>query len=74
LPDFIEEEIKRLDIARSDAELFRELANLPDATLRKVGLRREDLPRFVLSAFHLIKASKTRRRTRQTGRAMAVAR
>jgi hypothetical protein len=74
LPEFIEEEFERLDIARSESELFRELANLPDATLRKAGLRREDLPRLVLSAFHLIKTTKRRRRVPQPGRARAAAR
>jgi hypothetical protein len=60
LPDFIEEEFDRLDVARNESELFRELASLPDSTLRKAGLRREDLPRVVLSAFHLVDASKRR--------------
>jgi hypothetical protein len=61
LPAMILEEFERLDLARNESELFRALASLPDATLRRAGLRRAELPRYVLSVFHVVDAGRGRR-------------
>jgi hypothetical protein len=66
LPQFLDEEFEQIRLARSESEMFQALSNLPDSELRKAGLRREDLPRFVLSAFNLINMSRDGRRS-QTG-------
>ncbi|MGE5540357.1 MAG: hypothetical protein ACM30I_17205 [Gemmatimonas sp.] len=71
LPDFIAEEFDRLDVARSESELFRALSSLPDSVLRKAGLRRQDLPRYILSAFHFVNMAKGRKRRARTRRPAA---
>jgi hypothetical protein len=60
LPKFIASELHNIDVAVNEAALYRELTNLPDETLRSVGLKRSDLPALVASAFHIIRLSSGR--------------
>jgi len=64
LPDFIGRELRNIDIAVSEANLFRELSNLSDAALKRRGLKRSDLPALVASMYHVINLANGRRRGR----------
>jgi hypothetical protein len=69
LPQFLDDEFEQIRLARSESEMFQELSKLPDSELRKAGLRREDLPRFVLSCFNLINMTRDGRRSQARRRA-----
>jgi hypothetical protein len=60
LPTYIASELRNIDIAVDEANLYRELSSLSDATLKQAGLKRSDLPALVASAFHLIRLSNGR--------------
>jgi hypothetical protein len=60
LPSYIVSELRNIDIAVDEANLYRELSSLSDATLKRAGLKRSDLPALVASAFHLIRLSGAR--------------
>ena len=69
LPAFIEREASSFGAVWAEADVFRALSALPDSALKKAGIDRADLPALVLSAFHLIKVSRKRRKkSRQTAR------
>jgi hypothetical protein len=64
LPRYVASELRNIDIAVDEANLYRELSSLSDETLRRAGLKRSDLPALVASAFHLIRLSQGRSGTR----------
>ena len=62
LPDFIARESNALDVAWAEADLFNALAALSDRDLKKLGVKRVDIPALVLSAFHLVHIARKRKR------------
>jgi hypothetical protein len=61
LPSFVSRELHNIDVAVTEANLFRELSDLPDAALKKAGLKRSDLPALVASMVRLMNFSKGRK-------------
>lgn len=73
LPGFIARELHDIDIAVTEANLFRELSSLSDESLARAGLKRSDLAALVASTFHLINLAERRkgRRARPVARTRA---
>lgn len=66
LPAFIDREFGYLDEASSESDLFRTLTALPDSRLKRAGIKREELPKLFLNAFHLLRVAKRQRESART--------
>lgn len=60
LPSFIRDEAHLIDQGLTEANLFRELNDLPDSALKRMGLKRQDIPLYVACAVNMIDICKGR--------------